>query len=590
MHGLIIGPPNTETKLKSSLIDKVDFMYNQVKLRKFNQLVFAAIILFAAFLRLWSLDSVPVSLFGDEIDVGLQAKSILKTGKDYYSHPFPIMFQSFSEYRLPGLLYSAVPTVWLFGLNEWGVRIPAAIYGILSLIGISLIAKQLFGYRMLLITSGLLAISPWHLQFSRQANDTGVLLAFFTLALWFFLKGLLKYRYLVVASILFSLSFYAYATAAVFIPLILLSLFLIFKKDILKFGFIRIGAVILIGCIFLIPYLNTYFNGSASHRFSLVSVFADHTISDDVIERRSNDHLFLTPIYQNTTVAFTYEIIRNYLRAFSTQFLFILGDSNLRNSIGGFGELYLFELLTITLGVIYIIRNFSLSKAHTKGFLLLISWLVIAPIPSSLTRDGGNHAARLLIELPPMMMISALGISLAANLSKFKQVKLILFPLTIFILFNVGNYFYRYYVEWPVDSSRFWQVGYKEAISYLKSVDNNYSEIFINNTYEPSMPRFLFWYDFDPELFQQHFKGDKTEKDFVKGLDGFKIDEKYYFGQFHKPLEEIIQAGSLYMFSARDDITDPSILQKPGINLLKTVYSPKKEPIFYIVTGKEHEK
>ena len=100
------------------------------------------IILFAAFLRLWKLSSVPVSLFGDELDVGYHAYSILKTGKDYSGNFMPLHFQSLAEWRTPLYLYSAVPTVAIFGVSQLGVRLPAAMFGILGVWGLYLLVKN----------------------------------------------------------------------------------------------------------------------------------------------------------------------------------------------------------------------------------------------------------------------------------------------------------------------------------------------------------------------------------------------------------------------------------------------------------------
>src|SRR4030042_5900411 len=101
------------------------------------------IILIAIFLRLWNIDKVPVSLFGDELDVGYQAYSILKTGKDYSGNFLPLHFQSLAEWRTPLYLYSAVPTVALFGITPLGVRLPAAIFGILGVLAIYLLVSEI---------------------------------------------------------------------------------------------------------------------------------------------------------------------------------------------------------------------------------------------------------------------------------------------------------------------------------------------------------------------------------------------------------------------------------------------------------------
>src|SRR4030043_2230661 len=106
-----------------------------------------AIILVAFFLRFWKIDKVPVSLFGDELDVGYQAYSILKTGRDYYGNLMPMHFHSLAEWRTPIYLYSAVPTVAIFGISPLGVRLPAAIFGILGIYVLYLLVREILVFK-----------------------------------------------------------------------------------------------------------------------------------------------------------------------------------------------------------------------------------------------------------------------------------------------------------------------------------------------------------------------------------------------------------------------------------------------------------
>src|SRR3989304_1104095 len=106
--------------------------------------ILVAILALALFLRLWKIDTVPVSLVGDELDVGYQAYSILKTGKDYSGNSWPIHFQSLAEWRTPLYLYSSVPTVALFGITPLGVRLPALIFGVLGVMLLYLLVKEIF--------------------------------------------------------------------------------------------------------------------------------------------------------------------------------------------------------------------------------------------------------------------------------------------------------------------------------------------------------------------------------------------------------------------------------------------------------------
>ncbi len=56
------------------------------------------ILIIAAFLRLWRLESIPPSLTPDEAALGYNAYSVLKTGKDEYGKVLPIIFKSFGDY------------------------------------------------------------------------------------------------------------------------------------------------------------------------------------------------------------------------------------------------------------------------------------------------------------------------------------------------------------------------------------------------------------------------------------------------------------------------------------------------------------
>src|SRR3989339_1854448 len=156
-----------------------------------NNLYLIAILLIASFFRLYQLSSVPASLFGDEVDVGYQAYSILKTGKDYSGNFMPLHFHSLAEWRTPLYLYSAVPTVAIFGISPLGVRLPAVIFGVLSILGFYLLIREIVNGQwsmakknnliinsqpLALIASFLLAVNPWHIQYSRAGFEVTMLL------------------------------------------------------------------------------------------------------------------------------------------------------------------------------------------------------------------------------------------------------------------------------------------------------------------------------------------------------------------------------------------------------------------------------
>ena len=154
-----------------------------------------------------------------------------------------------------------------------------------------------------------------------------------------------------------------------------------------------------------------------------------------------------------------------------------------------------------------------------------------------------------------------------------------------FIIYNITYHFQRYFVIWPGNSWRFWHYGFEQALTYASDNDGKYSEVFMNNTYEPMLPRFLFWYDYDMDTFHQQFEDDKHIEGMVEGYNGFKLGDKYYFGELTGVTEDFVNTERLVIASAEREISNPGILSDPRINLLETVKDPNGEPIFYIFTG-----
>lgn len=529
---------------------------------------------------------VPIELFGDEIDVGLQANSILQTGKDYSGNSFPVMFKSFTEFRLPLLIYSTVPSVAVFGLNEWGVRLPSIFFGMLSLLGIFLLTRKLLNTRTALLAMFFLAISPWHLHFTRQANDAGTILPLIIFGTWVFMLGLERYRMLIISAVLFALTIYSYSIATLFTPIFFLSLLIIFKSKIKRYGLRKLffcGAIIL---VVLIPYLNLLVKGEASQRFSTIALFSNQSITDEIILRRVDEDRKFSLIFHNKPTSFFYEWSGNYLRSISPEFLFFKGDPNLRHSVGNRGELYLFQFPLVILGLISVLlRN--------NGVYLIFLWLLIAPLPSTITYEGGYHAGRLIILLPPLLIFAAMGLDRLMNSWKKIKYKLIIILLISLSVLDISFYLHRYYIEWSKDSFKFWQYGYKQAVSYLKENDEKYSRVFFNNTYEPALPRFLFYYGYSPELFRKHSVVLKNKKNIVPGFDGFKLGDKYYFGIVNKLIKdegfaELLGPGDVYLVSVKDEVgTDDWISNPPpNLNIIKRIYDPFQKPIFFIVTKK----
>lgn len=553
-------------------------MYNRIKLKR-SLLCLILILIVATLLRVYQLDKVPPSLFGDEVDVGYQAYSILKTGQDLYGNSWPTLVHSLSEYRAPLFIYSVIPFIGIFGLNEWGVRLAPAFWGILGILGLYLLTKKLFNERIGLLSAGFLAISPWHIHYSRAGFEVTMLLTFIIFGVYFFLKGLERKYYLIFSATLFALTPYIYSTAVVFMPLLMILLLIIFKQK-LKTRLTILTIAFFVIILILAPFGIQTLSGKSGERFSVISIFSNQTLQDKVLLEQKSEQLpfGLQRFFHNKPLAWTNQFSINYLRAFSPEFLFIQGDPNFTHSIHEMGQMYFFETILLGLGLFWILRR-GVEGQKEKWFVL--GWLLLAPIPASLTYDGGFHGTRDFLMLPPLMILVALGFN---NLLVNKKVKYGLVILIIIAIFNFTFFLHRYFINYPTESWRAWQFGYKESMQYVAENSGNYEKILINNTYEPSLIRFLFWTKFNPEKFHQEFSGDKMVKNITDSFDGFRLD-KYYFGKISGPFEQIIDSKTLYVASARDDITNPTSLLDKNVKVLDTVYSPTGEPVFYLLTG-----
>src|SRR5512142_864595 len=92
-----------------------------------NFLFLILILILAGFLRLWQLGQAPPSPDWDEAALGYNAYSILKTGRDEYGTKFPLTLRSYDDYKPPLYAYITIPSVAVFGLNVWSVRLPSVI-------------------------------------------------------------------------------------------------------------------------------------------------------------------------------------------------------------------------------------------------------------------------------------------------------------------------------------------------------------------------------------------------------------------------------------------------------------------------------
>ncbi len=582
---------------------------NFIKKLNSTKTLLILILIIAAFLRFWNLTKVPVSLFGDELDVGYHAYSILKTGKDYMGNPWPLHFHSIAEWRTPLYLYSSVPTVAIFGISPLGVRLPAAIFGVMGVLGMYFVVNELLEYstnkskkhQRALFAAFLLAISPWHIQYSRAGFEVTELLVFLLFSIYFFFRALrLNGKGLWMSVALLCFTPWIYSTAKLFTPLLIIFLFFTWRKEILNFPWRRKLRSIIVGLVVGLPIAYSTFYGGGTERASYISVFTDPTIESEVGTGRLNDLMVRgdailgsTPslvdrYYHNKIVFWTNDISRNYFQSLSSDFLFNVGDPNLRHSVQDMGEFFKIDSILLLLGIILFFTNKS---GNFKIKSLIIFWIILGVLPAAITRDGGNHATRLILILPPLIFLVSYGLIETTKLLSYK-LKYVFISLYLLVLaVSLSFYLHNYYVHWPWRSERWWHAGFQEAIQSVKDIDKDYDKVIISMAGEPAWIFFSAWYQYPPEKWQKNFPiGNDVE---LKGFGKVSHIDKFYFGNFSVAggslydLGKYIDKKTLYLAVAKE--MPPNLIMDPertpsDLKLIKAISYPSGEPAYYLFT------
>ena len=546
-----------------------------------NRKIYSALllILILAFtLRFYKVTEIPPALNWDEASIGYNAYSILKTGKDEWGESFPVHFKAYGEYKLPVQIYASIPGIYFFGLNELGVRITPVIYGMLTVLIVFFLGRALFASELAgLISAFLLGISPWHIHLTRASFESSFATFFVTMGILFLVKGFKDRKWFVISMIPFALSVFTYNSARIFTPLFLVVILFLYRKSFIKFRKIVVASIIFF-IILLLPLVPYLFSGERSARYKLVSITDDQGLIPRINENRGRSNL-PQPLPKLIHNKFTYVVFyftRNYLAHFTPQFLFISGAPHKQHHVQDMGELYLFQAPFLFLGLyaLFYLKN------PFKG--LLFAWVLLAFVPVSVTNDSIPHALRTLIVVPFYQLISGLGFVISLRwIKQFSKVWKIISITALLIIFAVslGYYLYQYYRVYPVAYSRDWQYGYKQVVDYIGKHKDEYDEIVYTRHYgEPHMFT-LFYLNYDPARYQNDQNLIRYETfDWVRVL---KFD-KFYFpdlgdeGTQFKDIVEKNPGKKLLIIGRKGDI--PSEIPR-----LLTINFPNGENAFDVV-------
>ncbi len=478
------------------------------------------IIILATILRLYKLASVPPSLYWDEASLGYNAYSILKTGSDEHGKFLPLTnFAAFGDYKPPGYIYATVPAIAVFGLSEFAIRFPSAFFGILTVLLTYLLAKKLFEKENIaLLAAFFLAISPWHLQFSRGAFEANLGLFFSTLGIYLFVKFARGNKYWIFPSLLsFLAAMYTFTGQRLFVPFILTVLCVQFRNAVFKNLKVVVAGLFIAAILFwpLFKFATGTIEGRL--RFNEVSIFNDLQPADESTRLRTKDNFaWWANIIHNRRLEYAHTYLTHYFDAFNPTFLFIKGDVNPRLSVQEVGELYLIDLPLILSGLYFLFAKKS------KYRFLIIAWLLISPLGPSTARET-PHALRMIHILPTFQLIAAFGFFSLYERIKFRKA----FTASVFLVLALSFIYYldMYYVHWPINYSTQWQYGYKQAVQKTNSLYASADNIVVTKSLGRPYIYFLLYAKYDPRKFWQEGQVVR-DKFFFLDVNGFG---KYHF-------------------------------------------------------------
>lgn len=500
--------------------------------------IFLIIIILISFcLYFYKNTTFPPALFSDEADLNYQAFVFNNRATDYFGNKVPIHFHSFSDWRTSSYIYSVALVQKFIGHVDIAARLPAVIFGSLSVLVFFLILKNLYKNQIwALIGSFLFSITPWLFHYSRVGFEATGMLLFLLLGFYFWIKFIKskKDKFIFLSAISFIFSVYFYSTAKLFLLFVGIALLFLWFKTIIKLSIKTKIILALIVLLTSLPFLVDTVKGRAGYRFSYINIFTDPTVSKTVDYLRQEDSamiygqqiglkpMLVSKVFHNKAVQWSEVFIKNYFSAFSTEFLFLKGDGNLRQGIQTTGNLLFPDLLLIIIGISLV---FIKKRPNRKFYLLFLISLLCAPIPFALTRDSiFPHATRLILMLPFLSLFSLLGLKQLFELTKSKS--LIIFILFLYII-CFARFTHQYYFHYPNISARNWHFGMKEAV--IKALDNDYQKTYFINSYEPFMPFFL--------NYSEYLPSDKSiapatsliwdNNDFFTGM---QTEDKYYLG------------------------------------------------------------
>ncbi len=581
---------------------------------KINKIIFLFLLGLGVTLRLWHLGVLPWAFFRDEAALGYNAYSIWTSGKDEFGVTLPLVFRSFEVFFLPLYVYISTPVVGFLGLSEFSSRFLSSLSGIAALFFVYLIGKKIWNNKVGIFTLLVLVISPWHIFYSRGAFEGNLALTLFTGGFYFwicFLKGKLSKHFyppsrkilsevegmraksislrrdsppdeargedtaslssweLHISLLLFSLSMYSYQAERLVVPLFALITISLVGKDLWKIRQKLIFPSIAI-ILVLIPLLFISFKAGGYHRAFGVSFFSKDEAPPGWIEGYGANFFVNNKMFLRGK-----QLLSLYTSYYSPRNLFFEGDFDKQRSVENNSVFYGFLLPFLIIGLASLLKK---PKIEEK---LLLTWMLLGPLPAAFTSDP-FHTYRSLLFYMPITIIIGSGMYIVYKKLNVKWKYLYFAGITLAVIFNLTFFWYNYSILSQVTRAPYWDYGYKELVTYINQLKGD-RKVIVDDAFTESYIQFLFFGKVNPETYQDevaklrslaYYYKDPTEirPNKIGNLEFRKIDWPKERGE----------KGTVFVF-AKEQLPESEYKSDPKVELLKKIKYPDGTDAFTIV-------
>lgn len=463
-----------------------------------------AILSLAFFLRVWQLDKYPSGFHIDEAQIGYNAFSILKTFKDENGQFLPLHTSFFNEARPMLTVYLTVPWVSLFGLNIFSTRLTNGLLGVIAVYLTYELVKRLFNEKKLaLISSLLLAISPWHIILSRSSADGAIGLTFLLLSGVLTISWLNKKNNisLLLIYIAWMLTYFSYTGVRplIFLHGLFILGYLLWKKD--NNSALKIGSLLII--FTLIPVYLTSLSGEALARFKQIGNItpqaAEARLLPSFLEDSQNQlPIIVTRAFHNKIENSVREFLGEYFKYLNFDFLFLHGGFPKRFVIPEQQLQYWSEIPFFLAGLYMILKGFNFKK----GFILF--WFLGGALPAALTLEDSPNMQRAIYMLPGVQIITSIGF--LELYDRFKKLKLkhlniyrYAFALFVVMLaWESSRFAHQFVTHQPLHQPWDRNVEFPQIVSFVNQNQDQFDEINISKLGTEPYYFFLFYNKIDP--------------------------------------------------------------------------------------------